>query len=124
MLLCYDQVMSQSVSSAIHLTCGPQAFETAYFIEKIDKFFDCFNVSSYTAGKRKRKPFQQPYRSANDFRLNVRMLLKLHKLYEIMHTFGIPEVCVFYCFLFLVSARTYHLPQPLEANHSCKREFQ
>ena len=47
MLLCYDQVMSQSVSSAIHFTCGPQAFETAYFIEKIDKFFDCFNVSSY-----------------------------------------------------------------------------
>ena len=33
------------------LTGGKEAYETAYFIEKIDKFFDSLNVSSYTAGK-------------------------------------------------------------------------
>ena len=47
------------------------AFETAYFIEKMDKFFDVFNVSSFSQGKLKRKVFQQPYRSPNDFRLTV-----------------------------------------------------
>ena len=44
-----------------------EAFETAYFIEKIDKFFDVLNVSSFSQGKLKRKVFQQPYRSPNDF---------------------------------------------------------
>ena len=53
------------------LTGGGKAFETAYFIAKMDKFFDCFNVSSFTAGRKKRKPFVQPYHSANDFRLTV-----------------------------------------------------
>ena len=48
-----------------------EAFETAYFIEKIDKFFDILNVSSFSQGKLKRKVFQQPYRSPNDFRLTV-----------------------------------------------------
>ena len=53
------------------LTGGGKALQTAYFIAKMDKFFDCFNVSSFTAGKKKRKPFLQLYRSANDFRLTV-----------------------------------------------------
>ena len=53
------------------LTGGGIAFETAYLIQKMDKFFDCFNVSSFNAGKKKRKPFLQPYHSANDFRLTV-----------------------------------------------------
>ena len=34
------------------------AFETAYFIEKIDKFFDVLNVSSFSQGKLERKVFQ------------------------------------------------------------------
>jgi len=55
------------------LTGGGEAFETSYFIQKMDKFFDCFNVSCYTAGKKNRKAFQQPYRSANDFRLTYCM---------------------------------------------------
>ena len=32
---------------------------------------DCLNVSSLSKGKLKRKPFLQPYRSSNDFRLKV-----------------------------------------------------
>ena len=36
-----------------------------------DKFFDCVNVNSYTAGKYQQKVFKQPYRSATDFRLKV-----------------------------------------------------
>ena len=48
-----------------------EAFETAYFIEKIDKFFDVLNVSSFSQGKLKRKVFHQPYLSPNDFRLMV-----------------------------------------------------
>ena len=70
-LIVTTQVLSETVAKAIRLTGGKAAFETAYFLEKMDKFFDCLNVSSYTAGKRHRKPFQQPYHSSEDFRLLV-----------------------------------------------------
>ena len=50
---------------------GRDAIETANFIEKMDKFFDCFNVSTFTAGKHQRKPFLEPYHSHTDFRLTV-----------------------------------------------------
>eukprot|EP00731_Ephydatia_muelleri_P009535 Em0005g121a len=63
------QVLSETVAKGIQVTCGPDATETVNFIDKFDKFFDCFNVSSYQKGMRYRKPFQEPYRSANDFRL-------------------------------------------------------
>ena len=69
--MCFLKVLSDSVSKAIQLN-GGDGFETSYFIAKFDKFFDCFNVSSYSAGKRSRKPFLQPYRGPNDFRLTVR----------------------------------------------------
>lgn len=72
MIACY-QVLSESVGEALYLTGGKTAFETAYFIQKMDKFFDCFNVRFYNQGKLNRKPFQQPYRSENDFRLEVGM---------------------------------------------------
>ena len=65
------QVMSQSVSQALYLTAGSQAFETAYFISKIDNFFDCLNVINYTKGIHNRKPFQKPYFKADDSRLQV-----------------------------------------------------
>jgi len=65
------KVLSNSVSKAIELHSG-DAFETSYFIAKMDKFF---NVSLYLAGKRNRKPFLQPYRGPNDFRLTIRLLL-------------------------------------------------
>ncbi|XP_065906892.1 uncharacterized protein [Dysidea avara] len=35
----------------------------------MDHFFDCFNVSSFTKGKEKRKCFLSPYRKENDFRM-------------------------------------------------------
>ena len=82
---CFLKVLSDSVSKAIERS-GGSSFETSYFIAKMDKFFDCFNVSSYCAGKRSRKPFLQPYRGANDFRLTVRdnyvhiMLCLMHYL--------------------------------------------
>lgn len=65
------QVMSASVSHALYLTGGERASETAKFIQMVDKFFDCLNVTSYNEGKLKRKPFIQPYRCNKDFRLNV-----------------------------------------------------
>lgn len=73
--------MSSTVSKAIMLTRQRSAFETAYFIDKMDKFFDCFNVSSYTAGKRNRKPFLQPYRSVDDFRLTVGKIVNFELFY-------------------------------------------
>lgn len=71
------------MSKAIELSGGSD-FETSNFIAKMDKFFDCFNVSSYSAGKRSRKPFLQPYRGANDFRLTVRVTY-LHGMLCFMH---------------------------------------
>ena len=65
------KVLSETVSKALKLTGGKEAYETAYFIEKIDNFFDSLNVSSYTAGKLLRKPFQQPYQNGDHFRLSV-----------------------------------------------------
>lgn len=63
--------MSDTVSKAIQLTGGNGAQETAKFIGMVDKMFDCMNVSSLSRGKLQRKPFVQPYRSSNDFRLAV-----------------------------------------------------
>ena len=65
------QVLSNTVGEALCLTGGSSAFETAYFIKKVDKFFDCLNVKYYDQGKKNRKEFQQPYRSEKDFRLDV-----------------------------------------------------
>ena len=48
--------------------------ETVKFIRMVDKFFDCLNVNNFLSGKKKRKVFQDPYRSANDFRLKVSLL--------------------------------------------------
>ena len=62
------QIMSGTVSSALLYTGNSEVFETAYFIEKVDKFFDCLNVSNFTQGKHSRKPFQEPYRNADDTR--------------------------------------------------------
>ena len=56
-----------------HCISGDEdSFETAYFIDKTDKFFDTLNVSLFTEGKHKRKPFCEPSRSPNDFRMKAR----------------------------------------------------
>lgn len=65
------QVLSESVSKALSLRGGDSVTETAKFLLKIDKFFDCTNVKNYTAGVHSRKSFQLPYRSADDERLKV-----------------------------------------------------
>ena len=38
------QVLSESVSKALHLTGGEMASETAHFVGMVDHFFDCLNV--------------------------------------------------------------------------------
>ena len=63
-----QQVLSQSVANAFRMR---GKHDIAAFVEMFDKFFDCVNVNSYTAGKYQRKVFKQPYRSATDFRLKV-----------------------------------------------------
>ena len=67
----YFQVLSECVHKALVATGGEAAQGTACFVLMMDRFFDCINVSSFNQGKRKRKPFQNPYRSASDFRLKV-----------------------------------------------------
>ena len=62
-------MLSESVAKAMELTGGPVVSETVKFITMMDKFFDCLNVDNYSSGFTQRKPFKQPYRSANDFRL-------------------------------------------------------
>ena len=65
------QVLSETISKALQLTGGPEATETVRFISMFDKFFDCVNVANFTSGRFKRKVFQQPYQSGEDFRLKV-----------------------------------------------------
>ena len=64
-------MLSESVSKALVLTGGSPVEETAKFVDLMDKFFDCLNVHNYSHGFRARKPFQLPYRSGKDKRLQV-----------------------------------------------------
>jgi len=60
------------MTKALLLTSGSEAFETATtFIGKVDKFFDCLNVTSFTKAHKTRKPFQRPYFNADDFCLKI-----------------------------------------------------
>ncbi|KAL5500013.1 hypothetical protein EMCRGX_G011503 [Ephydatia muelleri] len=63
------QLLSETVAKALVLSGDPAVQETAKFVTMFDKFFDALNVSNYTSGVNKRKVFQQPYRSGDDFRL-------------------------------------------------------
>lgn len=64
-------VLSESVGKALQLVGGPDAQETAAFVLMFEKFFDALNVGDFHSGKHYQKPFQSPYYSASDFRLNV-----------------------------------------------------
>ena len=66
------QVLSEFVSNALKLTGGEEARKTVRFTLMVDKFFDSLNVNRFISGKHRRKPFQDPYRSAKDFHLQVR----------------------------------------------------
>ena len=63
--------MNETVSKALLLTGGSEAFETSVFIGKVDQFFDALNVTNYTKGIKARKPFQKPYFNKDDPRLEV-----------------------------------------------------
>ena len=51
---------------------GSEVSETSRFAMMFDKFFDLLNVSNFDSGKKERKPFKDPHRSATDFRLKVK----------------------------------------------------
>ena len=44
------QVLSESVSHALHLTGGDEASETAHFVGLMDKFLDVLNVHNFSRG--------------------------------------------------------------------------
>ena len=67
--------MSETVSKALLLTGGSEAFETSIFI---GKFFDALNVTSFMKGIKARKPFQKPYFNKDDPRLEVCNLYNIH----------------------------------------------
>ena len=68
------KVLSESVSKALASFGGTETKETALFTEMFGKFFDALNVRNFTDGKTQRKPFQDPYRSGKDFRLQVTII--------------------------------------------------
>eukprot|EP00731_Ephydatia_muelleri_P032664 Em0024g208a len=61
------QVLSNSVAK--ELLCLLAKRHRIYFAEIFDRFFDCLNSSSLSAGKRSRNPFRSPYRSGTDWKL-------------------------------------------------------
>ena len=63
--------MSESVANALEKTGGKEVEETVKFIRMMDKFFDALNVTNLVSGKQKRKSFQSPYVSGDDFRTKV-----------------------------------------------------
>ena len=87
------QVLSESVSKAL-LDMGEEYSETAKFTEMMDKLFDCLNVNNFTAGKTKRKPFQDPYRQSDDFRIKVLHRMHNYNGFQIGYTFKICFVHV------------------------------
>ena len=81
MLLCCVQVLSGTVSKALELVVGEKAKETVRFVSMMDKFFDCLNSSSLSAGKQSRNPFKSPYRSGTDWKLTVGVYV-IHVVYH------------------------------------------
>ena len=84
----YIQVLSESVANGLHSTGGDEVVETIKCVDYFDKFFDCMNVSSLSAGRHQRKPFKQPYYSKDDFRLKVAMHFLSHDNYQLLHHSG------------------------------------
>ena len=72
--------MSGSVATALRLTGGEDAKETAKFVDFFDKFFDCLNVGDFETGMKTRNTFKAPYRSSSDFHLKVQ-LFQFHMNY-------------------------------------------
>ena len=68
------------MSKGLRNFCGPEAEETAVFVEMLDKWFDALNVCNINGGKTHLKLFKNPYRSPKDIRITVSKCL-LHCLY-------------------------------------------
>ncbi len=66
----------------------------AKFVDMFDKFFDCLNVNNFTAGKHHRKPFQDPYRRATDFRLKVCNLYDMWVAFRLYFEGGLLLYCI------------------------------
>ena len=56
------KAVSEKVANALERTGGDEVSETVRFIRMMDKFFDCLNVTNFSSGTRKKKPFQELYR--------------------------------------------------------------
>ena len=69
------KVLSEQVAHALDRTSRDDVSETVKFVRYMDKFFDCLNVTNFNTGYHKRKCFQNPYTSKNDFRLKVHIML-------------------------------------------------
>lgn len=65
------QVLSNTVSKAMETRGKAETEGTAKFVDMFNKFFDCLNVSNFTAGMKNKNPFKSPYRKETDFRLKV-----------------------------------------------------
>ena len=65
------KVLSEQVAHALEHVNRDEVSETVKFVRHMDKFFDCLNVTNFNSGYHKRKRFQDPYFSKNDFRLKV-----------------------------------------------------
>ena len=51
-------MLSETVAKGLQYTFKKEARETALFVEKVDKFFDCLNVTNYTKSITSLKPFK------------------------------------------------------------------
>ena len=60
-------MLSESVAKALISTGGDEAEGTALFVSMFDKFFDCLNVNSFTAGKKKAKTISRPVQVGRQF---------------------------------------------------------
>lgn len=64
------EVLSYSVSVALHQVIEDEATETSKLCEMMNKFFDCMTVRSFNEHKMRNNPVIKPYTDVNDERLN------------------------------------------------------
>ena len=59
------------VALALEQTGRDDVSETIKFVRYMDKFFDSLNITNFNTGIHKKKLFQEPYTSKDDFCLKV-----------------------------------------------------
>ena len=64
-------MLSERVALALEQTKRDDVSETIKFVQFMEKFFDSLNVTNFNNGIHKKKLFQEPYTSKDDFRLKV-----------------------------------------------------